>query len=119
LGLATPRKGKRQPVVPSTSEVTRIINAAPTRTAKLAIGILYAAGLRNSELCRLKVCDIDFDRKTIRIEQGKCCSDRLVMLPQTWQRPLADLCHDQHGKEYLFPSLNHRRGLLIKSAFDF
>lgn len=105
LGLATPRRRKRQPVVPSTSEVTRIINAAPTRAAKLAIGILYAAGLRNSELCRLKVRDIDFERKTIRVHQGKGCSDRLVMLPQTWQRPLADLCHDQRGNCWLFPSL--------------
>ena len=109
LGLASPRKPKRQPIVPSTEEVTRIIDAAPTRIAKLAIGILYAAGLRNSELCRLQVRDIDFQRKTIRIYQGKGCSDRLVMLPETWHTTLVHMCHDLPGNAWLFPSRSNQR----------
>jgi integrase/recombinase XerD len=50
----------------------------------LAIGLLlatiYAAGLRVSEAIRLKVSDIDIDRITIRIEQGKGAKDRYVPL---------------------------------------
>lgn len=108
LGLATPRRKKRQPVVLSTTEVTRVLNAAPSQTIKLAIGIMYAAGLRNSELCKLQAQDLDFDRNTIRIRQGKGNSDRLVMLPTTFAKILKRKCMDLRGDAFLFPSLNHR-----------
>ena len=110
LGLATPRKKKRQPVVLSTGEVARIINAAPSGSCKLAIGIMYAAGLRNSELCRLKVQDIDFDRNTIRISQGKGASDRYVMLPRTFSARLAAICSGLQSEDWVFPSLEQRTG---------
>lgn len=108
LGLATPRKKKRQPVILSTEEVKRILNAAPSRTSKLAIGIMYAAGLRNSELCRLRVRELDFDRRTIRVSQGKGASDRLVMLPTTFSATLKRICADLRPDDWLFPSLDHR-----------
>ena len=108
LGLATPRRKKRQPVVLSTAEVTRILNAAPNQTIKLAIGIMYAAGLRNSELCKLQAQDIDFDRNAIRIRQGKGNADRIVMLPATFTPILKRKCADLHSHEFIFPSLNHR-----------
>lgn len=115
LGLATPRKQKRQPIVLSTTEVTRIINSAPTRMSKLAIGIMYAAGLRNRELCRLRVRDLDFDRNTIRISQGKGAADRLVMLPKTFSARLFDMCSDLQGDDWIFPSRVSRRSRHISS----
>ncbi|QEG24806.1 tyrosine-type recombinase/integrase [Mariniblastus fucicola] len=108
LGLATPRQKKRQPVVLAAAEVTRIFNAAPTRMSKLAIGIMYAAGLRNSELCKLRVHDLDFDRQTIRVANGKGASDRLVMLPVSFTTALKAACVERQGDDYIFPSLNHR-----------
>jgi len=109
LGLVTPRRPKRQPVILSPTEVTRILAAAPTVTCKLAIGIMYAAGLRNSELCCLRISDVDFDRKTIRVHQGKGNSDRLVMLPQTFREQLRFLCRDQPAHGFLFPSQQTRK----------
>ena len=108
LGLVTPRRPKRQPVILSPTEVTRILTAAPTVTCKLAIGIMYAAGLRNSELCSLRIRDVDFDRKTIRVNQGKGNSDRLVMLPQAFREHLRFLCRDRPANEFLFPSQQSR-----------
>ena len=52
LGIATPRRKKRQPVVLSPQEVRRMLNAAPTRQSKIALGLIYAAGLRR---CRLAI----------------------------------------------------------------
>jgi len=115
LGLATPRKQKRQPVVLSTAEVTRILNSAPTRMSKLAIGIIYAAGLRNRELCRLRVRDLDFDRHTIRVSQGKGSADRLVMLPKTFSARLFEMCSDLKGDDWVFPSRASRRNRHISS----
>jgi len=40
----------------------------------------FAAGLRASELCRLKTSDIDSKRMCLRVDQGKGCKDRYVPL---------------------------------------
>lgn len=41
---------------------------------------MYAAGLRVSEVCNLKIWDIDFDRMTITVRQGKGNKDRCLPL---------------------------------------
>jgi len=110
LGLVTPRRKKSQPVILSTLEVARVISAAPSLTIKLAIGIMYGAGLRNKELCSLQVHDVDFERNTIRVQQGKGRSDRLVMLPQTFSAALRQIRTDSPGSRYLFPAHGHRQG---------
>ena len=71
LGLVTPRRPKRQPVVPSRREVARLIGAAACSRDKLLIGLMYAAGFRLSEVCRLRWADFDFDRMAIRVK--RCC----------------------------------------------
>ena len=47
---------------------------------RLLLTTVYAAGLRVSEATALKVSDIDADRMTMRIEQGKGAKDRYVPL---------------------------------------
>jgi integrase len=42
--------------------------------------VAYGAGLRASEVVSLKVSDIDSQRMTLRIEQGKGSKDRYTML---------------------------------------
>ena len=44
---------------------------------------LYGAGLRRSELCQLKVRDIDSQRMVVRVEQGKGGRDRQIPLTPT------------------------------------
>jgi integron integrase len=50
-------------------------------TPKLMAMLLYGAGLRLMECCRLRVKDIDFDRGELRVRRGKGNRDRLTMLP--------------------------------------
>jgi len=47
---------------------------------RLLLATTYAAGLRVSEVVHLKVADLDADRMTMRIEQGKGARDRYVPL---------------------------------------
>ena len=47
----------------------------------LIAGLMYGAGLRLSECLRLRVQDIDFERKEITVRDGKGAKDRLTMLP--------------------------------------
>ena len=67
---AQPRK---LPVVFSVEEVSDLLMAAPGPGLKYraALSISYGAGLRASEVCNLKVSDIDSDRMLIHVEQGK------------------------------------------------
>ncbi len=47
---------------------------------RLLLATTYAAGLRVSEAIALKVSDLDADRMTVRVEQGKGAKDRYVPL---------------------------------------
>jgi integrase/recombinase XerD len=68
------------PVVLSCEEVARLIAAAPNAKYQAALSVAYGAGLRASEVCALKVSDVDSERMTLRVEQGKGHKDRYAML---------------------------------------
>jgi len=68
------------PVVLSREEVARLIAAAPNLKHQAALSVAYGAGLRVSEVVSLKVGDIDSQRMTLRVQQGKGRKDRYAML---------------------------------------
>jgi integrase/recombinase XerD len=74
------RVPRKLPVVLSCEEVARLIAAAGNLKHQTALSVAYGAGLRASEVVALKVTDIDSQRMTLRIEQGKGSKDRYAML---------------------------------------
>lgn len=68
------------PVVLSPDEVGRLIAANGNLKHQTALSVAYGAGLRASEVVALKVGDVDGQRMTLRIEQGKGRKDRYAML---------------------------------------
>ena len=66
----------RLPLVLSAEDVARLLNATPNLKSKAALSVAYGAGLRASEVCHLKITDIDSERMLIRVEQGKGGRDR-------------------------------------------
>jgi integrase/recombinase XerD len=68
------------PVVLSPDEVGRLIAATGNLKHQTALSVVYGAGLRASEVVALKVGDVDGQRMTLRIEQGKGRKDRYAML---------------------------------------
>ena len=59
------------PVALNREEVARLIAAAHNLNHQTALSVACGAGLRASEVINLKVGDIDSERMTLRIEQGK------------------------------------------------
>ena len=116
LGLQSPRRGKRLPVVLSAEEVTRLLQAAPSLRDKLLIGLMYATGMRVSEVCRLKWRDLDFDRRVVNIWEGKGRTDRQVMLPVSFEPLLRELSKTFQPGDYLFPGERSGRHLSPRSA---
>ena len=58
----------------------RFFAAVPNLKHRTALMTAYAAGLRVSEVVRLKLADIDSSRMLIRVDQGKGGRDRYIML---------------------------------------
>ena len=71
---------QRLPVVLSKEEVGRLIAACGNLKHQTALSLAYGTGLRASEVSALKVGDIDSERMTLRVEQGKGRKDRYAML---------------------------------------
>ena len=73
---------RKLPTVLSIEDVSELLAAAPGPGLKYraALSISYGAGLRASEVCNLKISDIDSDRMLIHVDEGKGRKDRKVML---------------------------------------
>ena len=67
------RKPRKLPIVLSVEEVATLLAAVPGPGLKYraALGISYGAGLRASEVCNLKVKDIDSQHMLIHVDDGK------------------------------------------------
>jgi len=116
LGLQWPRRSKHLPVVLSAEEVTHLLQAAPSLRDKLLIGLMYATGMRVSEVCRLKWKDLDFDRRVVNIWEGKGRTDRQVMLPLSFEPLLRELSKTFQPGDYVFPGERTGRHLSPRSA---
>ena len=80
-------KRRRLPVVLSTGEIHRLL-IAMQGTPLLMAQLAYGGGLRVSELIRLRVKDIDIERRRLNIHAGKGDKDRVTTLPQVVVEPL-------------------------------
>lgn len=108
VGLVSPKKAKRLPVVLSKQEVQRLISAGRSFRDKLLISVLYATGLRVSEVSRLSWSDLDFERRQVRVSGGKGRKDRYVMLAEHLLPLLRQVWRFTRGEGYLFPAEGQR-----------
>ena len=74
--LKRPKKDKKLPVVLSQEEISRILSSITNIKHRLILMLIYSAGLRVSEVVKLKPGDIDDERKLIHIKGGKGRKDR-------------------------------------------
>ena len=87
--LARPVPKKRIPVVLTRPEVQAVLGKLDGQHKVLA-SLLYGCGLRLLEGLRLRVKDVEFDRKVIVVRDGKGGKDRVVMLPHSLVPALKD-----------------------------
>src|SRR3989344_3366130 len=107
LGIKRPRKEQRIPSVLSKEEVIRLIDSIPNKKSNLMISLIYAIGLRVSELVNLKVSDLDFGGQTGYLRQAKGNKDRTFNIPESLFKSLKEQAEKQKEKnqEYLFTGL--------------
>src|SRR5215472_7810236 len=91
---------------PQPEEVARILTAPWNLKSRAVLMTTYAAGLRRSEVARLRIHDIDSARMTITVHQGKGQKDRVVMLSPVLLETLRQYWRHCKPKEWLFPGDN-------------
>ena len=111
LKLGRPRKPKTIiKDVLTEAEVTRLIYASKNCREKAIISLLAYSGIRNRELCQLRVCDIDIGDNLLRILGGKGKRDRLIHISGDCSRIVLEYLtkHQRTPEDYLFTTM---RGL--------
>ncbi len=97
------------PTVLSIDEVRLILKAARQPQIKVFLTTVYSCGLRLSEALNLEVDDIDKERMTIRVRDGKGAKERFVPLPESTYLLLREYWKTHRNPRLLFPALGRRR----------
>jgi integrase/recombinase XerD len=100
--IPRPRQPQKLPQILAREEVARLIELTANPKHRAMLMTTYGAGLRVSELCHLKVSDIDSARMTIRVEQGKGAKDRYTLLSARLLRELRRYWVGQRPRHWLF-----------------
>jgi len=128
--LELPRKERRLPKAILTREEAETLINQPDTTA--AIGIrdrailetFYSTGIRRAELASLDLYDIDWERETLFIHQGKGKKDRLVPIGEcalswieTYQQTVRPELLVDAAEKALF--LSYKGARLVKDGLSF
>ena len=101
--IGRPRTERRLPVVLSAEEVAAVLAQLDAQQQVLGVPhgtlgrLLYGTGMRLLEGLRLRVKDIDFERRALIVREGKGFKDRVVMLPAALERPLREQLSCAHA----------------------
>lgn len=104
--ISRPKKPSQLPKLLNEEELSRLFNALVNRKHKAMLFTIYSAGLRVSELVRLKLADIDAVRMQLLVERAKGKKDRYVNLSPVLLDILRKYIQlqEQRPREYLFES---------------
>lgn len=102
LRLPVIKQEKKLQVVLSKEEVWRLLNSCKLLKHKILIGLLYSCGLRCMEARNVRLQDLDFDRKQLRVVQGKGKRDRYVPLSIHMVNELKNYIKKVNPKDWIF-----------------
>jgi len=116
IKLARPRKP--QPMIKeilSEAEVVRILAATKNVRERALLSLLAYTGIRNKELCSLKVKDVDFDNNVVKVFGGKFNKDRAVNIQKDGIRTIGEYLgeYKRNAGDWLFTTM--RKGIQYTS----
>lgn len=109
--LPRPKRSRRLPVVLSRDEVRRLLDAVPNPKHRAALVMAYSAGLRISEVVRLRLEDLDVDRGVVHVRGGKGRKDRQSLLSGRALDAIDEFRSLERGPDWLFPGARPGRHL--------
>lgn len=104
ISIKRPKREKKIPTVLTKNEVKKLLSNCETKKSKLMISLLYASGLRVSEIINLKVEDLIFEEKIGFVRQAKGRKDRIFNIPEFLAKDLQKQTKLQkkNNQEHLF-----------------
>jgi integrase/recombinase XerC len=113
VGIVAPKIPKRLPVFAKEGEMNRVLEERGedfmSKTAHLLVNILYATGMRSSEVQGLKESQVDFSNKIIRV-YGKGGKERILPMTEKIAGLIKNYISDKTGLEVAV----NREKLLVK-----
>ena len=104
LNIRRPKREKRLPIVLTKDEIFALLEALNNKKSRMMISLVYATGMRVSEITGLRINDLDFDDKIGHVRQGKGKKDRIFNIPLFLISKLRKYAETQKefGNEFLF-----------------
>lgn len=100
--IERPRREHKLPNVLSKEEVGKLLKSLRNDKHSSMLSLIYACGLRRSELIKLKPVDIDSKRKILKVRAGKGMKDRIVPISDKVIEMLRNYYKRYKPKVYLF-----------------
>jgi len=104
--LPRPKKAFTLPDILAEEEIVELIHAIPNIKHRSMIMIAYSAGLRVSEIVKLRITDIDSKRMMIHLRAAKGKKDRMVTLSKKILAVLREYFLLYKPRIYLFEGQN-------------
>lgn len=111
--LKAPKRPQKVPNYLMNDEVSVIIGSCRNTKERLIVKLLVYTGIRVSELCSIRVQDIDVNNKTLKIRSGKGDKDRLVVFSDRVVPDLKLYLMEKRERkpriDFLFPTSKSRK----------
>lgn len=101
--IPRPRGERKLPTVMSRNAAQALLNAVGNLKHQTLLVMMYSAGLRVGEVVRLRVEDIDADRRLIRVHQGKGRKDRYTLFSELARTMIEAYIDKYQPVKWLFP----------------
>lgn len=104
INIPRAKMEKKLPVVLDGNEIKRLLGAIENVKHKLILATIYSAGLRVSELPKIRVGDLDLENNQIRVVQGKGRKDRRSIISKKLSEVLKKYIQKKSASDFLFES---------------
>jgi len=102
VSLPSLKNEHKLPIILNQIELKELFRAPKLLKHRIILTLAYSAGLRSQEMIKLRISDIDFERKTIHIRQSKYKKDRIVPLSNYISKGLKKYLSVEHPDTWLF-----------------
>ncbi|MBU2020478.1 MAG: site-specific integrase [Bacteroidetes bacterium] len=100
--IKRPKSPSPLPKVLSAEQITKLLAGTSNIKHKTMLSLLYACGLRSGELINLRISDIDKDRLTLTVHEGKGKKDRVLPISSNLLNLLRVYYRSARTVRYLF-----------------
>lgn len=104
IAIPYAKRTKQLPTILSRREISALLHALRNPKHKLLLALAYGSGMRVSEVVKLKIQDIDWERNLIILRKAKGDRDRMTIVPEKIKQQLQGFLFGRERSEPVFES---------------